>query len=159
MVSDLFSFFLFCPPSAITHHIQLLFLLHHFFVLCWSIHQVDLINMVFFNKKCCAAALLLCSQTDAFAPCTRNHPVASTTLQAHAQNDVAKAAATLFLGAGIMASTLFPGAAFADEIGVEKEAPTLFTGETTEVGVVAFKLKLYTCRLPLLILSHWFFTF
>lgn len=96
--------------------------------------------MVFFNKKSCAAALLLCSQIDAFAPCTRNHPaVASTTLQAHAQNDVAKAAATFILGAGIMASTLFPGAAFADEYGVEKEAPTLFTGETTEVGVVAFK--------------------
>jgi len=96
--------------------------------------------MVLFNKKCIAATLLLCSpQIEAFAPSTRNHlvrtpePSTSVSLQAHSQNSVAKAAATFIVGAGILTSTFFPGAAFADEYGVEKEAPTLFTGEVVEV--------------------------
>ena len=38
------------------------------------------------------------------------------------------------LSAGVIGSSLiFPNAAFADEIGRETEAPTLYTGETVEV--------------------------
>jgi len=96
--------------------------------------------MLFFNKKICASALLLCSQIEAFAPSsTIKHPVhtkaATAPLQAHPQsaNDFTKAAATFMVGTGILTSTFFSGAAFANEIGVENEAPTLFTGEVVEV--------------------------
>ena len=49
------------------------------------------------------------------------------------RKNIAQTGATLMLGAGIIGSTFFPGAAFAGEIGVEVEAPTLYTGETVEV--------------------------
>ena len=51
----------------------------------------------------------------------------------HGKN-VAQAAAALVFGAGLVGATIFPGSAMADEIGREREAPTLFTGETVEVS-------------------------
>jgi len=93
--------------------------------------------------KLCAASLLLLSTSEAFSPSTSlvNPTRATFSLEAQQGNqdeqlmslgkNVAKAAATFMVGAGI-----FGGAAFANEIGVEVEAPTLFTGETTEVSII-----------------------
>ena len=92
------------------------------------------------NKQNLALAAMLFTPAEAFSPSAGKVPV-PVSLQAkkegHIDNNIrkniAQTGATLMLGAGIVGSIFFPGAAFAGEIGVEVEAPTLYTGETVEV--------------------------
>ena len=83
---------------------------------------------------------MLFTPAEAFSPSAAKVPV-PVSLQAQKEGNsdnnirknIAQTGATLMLGAGIVGSIFFPGAAFAGEIGVEVEAPTLYTGETVEV--------------------------
>lgn len=94
-------------------------------------------------KSVVAAAVVLLSvqnvSVDAFAP-QKLHTRQSTTVtkmtKSSEGSNNGSGIVTAILSAGIIGSSiLFPGGAFADEIGVEKDAPTLFTGETTEICV------------------------
>ena len=74
----------------------------------------------------------------AFAPQNLNSAPTSTatsTSMKMAKSSPTNAFSTVIAAGLIGTSILFPGSAFADEIGVEKEAPTLFTGETTQVRI------------------------
>jgi hypothetical protein len=92
-------------------------------------------------KSVVAAVFVLLSvqnvSVDAFAP-QKLHTRQSTTVtkmtKSSEGSNNGSGIVTAILSAGIIGSSiLFPDGAFADEIGVEKDAPTLFTGETTEV--------------------------
>lgn len=99
------------------------------------------------NKQNLALAAMLFTPAEAFSPSAARPSSRQTvvkvpvSLQAQKEGNsdnnirknIAQTGATLMLGAGIVGSIFFPGAAFAGEIGVEVEAPTLYTGETVEV--------------------------
>ena len=94
------------------------------------------------NKQVATVGLFLIASAEAFSPSTSNLNRGKVSLQAKQEGqyesmnlgkNAAKAASTLILGSGIVGTLLFPGASFASEIGVEIEAPTLYTGETVEV--------------------------
>lgn len=91
---------------------------------------------------------------EAFVPSTRTSvPRASSTLlNLKNPSDVesnkpsmSKIVSTI-LSAGIIGSSIiFPNSAFADEIGRETEAPTLYTGETLEVSrKIVYILRLFS---------------
>jgi hypothetical protein len=110
-----------------------------------TIKQFLIVNMIF-NKQIFALGVILGSSAEAFSPSTyllnqNRGRVSVLQAQKEGQNEAmnlgksaAKAASTIMLGSGIIASIFFPGASFANEIGVEVEAPTLYTGETIEVS-------------------------
>lgn len=98
-----------------------------------------------FNKTIVTCGLLFASSVNAFAPTAstlnfRAERVPSLNAHESTNNEArnlgenaARVVCTLLLSSGIVGTIIFPGVAFASEIGVEVEAPTLYTGETVEV--------------------------
>ncbi len=89
---------------------------------------------------CFAICMVNYANIEAFAPLTSNKTqCAKTKLNMKKQMDkthnpkVSQMVSNVIYLGVIGSSILFPQGAFADEIGRETEAPTLFTGETVEV--------------------------
>lgn len=71
---------------------------------------------------------LVATSTHAFAPGHQSRP--ATSLSATRRND----AGNFLVTAALVSAIAIGGPVFADEYGVETEAPTLFTGETVMVS-------------------------
>jgi hypothetical protein len=89
----------------------------------------------------CLGTFLIVSKSEAFSSSTKILPsrrvssLAAYSSKNH-KNVGNNPGFACVIAATIFTNVLFPGMAFADEIGREVEAPTLLTGETVEVGFI-----------------------
>ena len=81
----------------------------------------------------CLIAILIAYQASALSP----PPALQPQLRRHDGASVASSLASEVMAFCLISAAATAGPAFADEIGVEKDAPTLYTGETIEVRLSA----------------------